>query len=41
MFILIFLQVSIASCSLMCLAKSFVTLVPLSSNFLKDLRKIN
>lgn len=38
MFIFIFLQPSIASCSLMCLAKSFATLVLLSSNFLNDLQ---
>lgn len=37
MFILNFLQFSIASCSLICLAKSFVTLAPLSSNFLRAL----
>lgn len=40
MFILIFLQVSMASCSLMCFANSFVTLLFLSSNFLRDLREM-
>lgn len=37
MFILNFLQESIASCSLICFAKSFATLTPLSSNFRKGL----